>query len=305
MVQKKQIPRYSESVLLAYFSEIAQKGLIASLWPKYSMLKATLNLKENIDISKFSKLIMFIKRQKEGYTPKKSKIALIFGVAGAMRSDELIKLETNNVKDLNSKFLISINTSKTEINRLFIVVDNEEKTILNLIRQYISLRPAHTPHKRFFINYRNNKCSTQPVGINTFSKLPFRIASFLKLEQPHLYTGHCFRRSSASILSDAGADFAEIKRHGGWKSTSVAEGYIETSMQNKINVARKVFSNDACSASTSGAEKNFMTTESNDINLNFNTEYHATDNLSKPSFSSSNCTITNVNIHIHKNNLDD
>ncbi|KAK4882707.1 hypothetical protein RN001_006026 [Aquatica leii] len=244
------------------------------------ILHAKSNIKpKRKDISKFSKLIMFIKRQKEGYTPKKSKvlekqqiqqflaeasndiylrakIVLIFGVVGAMRSDELIKLETDNVQDLNSKFLISINTSKTKINRLFTVVDNEEKTILNLIRQYISLRPAHTPHKRFFINYRNNKCSTQPVGINTFSKLPFRIASFLKLEQPHLYTGHCFRRSSASILSDAGADFAEIKRHGGWKSTSVAEGYIETSMQNKINVAQKIFSNDACSASTSGAEKN-------------------------------------------------
>lgn len=71
---EKRVTRFSESVLLAYFSNIAERGLIASLWPKYSMLKSTLNLKDGIDISKFSKLIMFIKRQKVGYVPKKSKV---------------------------------------------------------------------------------------------------------------------------------------------------------------------------------------------------------------------------------------
>lgn len=73
-MSRKKITRYSEPVLLAYFSIIAQKGLIASLWPKYSMLKSTLNLKNNVDISKFNKLIMFIKKQKVGYVAKKSKV---------------------------------------------------------------------------------------------------------------------------------------------------------------------------------------------------------------------------------------
>lgn len=70
----KQISRYSEDVLLAYFSSIVEKGLIPSLWPKYSMLKSTLILKHNIDISKFNKLIMYLKRQTTGHTPKKSKV---------------------------------------------------------------------------------------------------------------------------------------------------------------------------------------------------------------------------------------
>lgn len=70
----KGVTQYTEVVLLAYFSDIVGRGLIASLWPKYSMLRATLNLNHNIDISKFNKLIMFIKRHKEGYMPKKSKI---------------------------------------------------------------------------------------------------------------------------------------------------------------------------------------------------------------------------------------
>ena len=60
---RKQVVKYSESALLAYFSEISQKGLIASLWPKYSMLRSTLSIHHDLDISKFNKLIMFIKKQ--------------------------------------------------------------------------------------------------------------------------------------------------------------------------------------------------------------------------------------------------
>lgn len=71
---KQHITNYIEPVFLAYFSEIAQKGLTASLWPKFSMLKSTLRVKKNIDIGKFNKLIMYIKRQTEGHIPKKSKI---------------------------------------------------------------------------------------------------------------------------------------------------------------------------------------------------------------------------------------
>jgi hypothetical protein len=71
---ERKICHYSETVLLAYFSNISEKGQIASLWSKYSMLKSTLSIKDDIDISKFSKLIMFIKRQKEGHIPKKSKV---------------------------------------------------------------------------------------------------------------------------------------------------------------------------------------------------------------------------------------
>ncbi|KAB0795175.1 hypothetical protein PPYR_12014 [Photinus pyralis] len=46
----------------------------SSLWSLYSMLKATILIKKNIDISRFPKLIAFIKRQNDGYKPKKSKL---------------------------------------------------------------------------------------------------------------------------------------------------------------------------------------------------------------------------------------
>ncbi|KAK2574836.1 hypothetical protein KPH14_013018, partial [Odynerus spinipes] len=40
----------SESILMAYFSELAQKYKSSTLWSVYSMLKATIKINEKIDI---------------------------------------------------------------------------------------------------------------------------------------------------------------------------------------------------------------------------------------------------------------
>lgn len=72
--QVKSINSFSESVLLAYLSELAKVHKSSTLWSRYSMLKATLNISNNVDISKYSKLKPFLKRQTVGYKPKKSQI---------------------------------------------------------------------------------------------------------------------------------------------------------------------------------------------------------------------------------------
>lgn len=64
----------SENVLLAYFQDYANGKKASTLWAHYSMLKSTLSLKENIDISKFFKLVAFLKRQNLHYHPKKSSV---------------------------------------------------------------------------------------------------------------------------------------------------------------------------------------------------------------------------------------
>ena len=43
---------------------------------------------------------------------------------------------------------------------------------------------------------------------------------------------------------DAGPDITCPKRHGVWKSNSVAEGYIEESINDKKDIARKILSPD-------------------------------------------------------------
>lgn len=64
----------SENVLLVYFQEKAENQKAATLWATYSMLKSTFKVRENIDISKYYKLIAFLKRKNVSYKPKKSSV---------------------------------------------------------------------------------------------------------------------------------------------------------------------------------------------------------------------------------------
>lgn len=167
---------------------------------------------------------------------------MIIGTAGACRKDELTKLLIENVTDEGAQFHVRLPNTKTKILREFCVTSGgiEGVNLVEMVRSFLSLRPPHTPHGRFFVFFKNGKCTTQPVGINTFGAMPKKIACFLCLNEPEKYTGHAFRRTSASLLADSGADLLMVKRHGGWKSSSVAEGYIDTSKGNKKIVAQHI-----------------------------------------------------------------
>lgn len=256
---KKVVNNYTENVMLAYFEEKAKIWASSTLWANYSMIKLCLNVNKNQDISKYHKLIAFLKRMSEGYQPKKSKIltkeqidtfidtapddsylmikvVLIMGVFGACRREELCQMTLDNIQDLGTSLMVTIPNTKTNVPRTFTVVGK----YMEFYHRYLALRPAKIPHKRLFIKYNKQKCFTQPVGINTFGKIPSVVAKFLELPDSTLYSGHCFRRTSASLLADSGADFSTIKRHGGWKSSSVAEGYVENSIENKKTIASQI-----------------------------------------------------------------
>ncbi|KAK5648183.1 hypothetical protein RI129_003075 [Pyrocoelia pectoralis] len=68
----KKIKNYTENCLLAYFKDISEHK--KSIWSIYSMVKSCLSIKHNLDISKYPKLIAFLKRTTEYHNPKKSRI---------------------------------------------------------------------------------------------------------------------------------------------------------------------------------------------------------------------------------------
>jgi integrase len=70
--------------------------------------------------------------------------------------------------------------------------------------------------------------------------MPRKIAEYLKLEHPDRYIGHCFRRTSATLLANAGADLSVLKRHRAWKSSSAAEKYVEGAIDGKVKIARMI-----------------------------------------------------------------
>lgn len=176
-----------------------------------------------------------------------TKVAMIFGVLGACRKDELIKVQTTHLKtyyELNDTekkqptLLVHISDAKTHGEREFVI----KGKYYDYYRRYSDLRPEKTPHNRYFINYQKGKCTIQPIGEKKFASLPREVAKFLKLPNPESYTGHGFGRTSAMLLAGSGADITNLKRHGGWKSSSVAESYVENSLKIKEKISNRITS---------------------------------------------------------------
>ncbi|KAJ3661916.1 hypothetical protein Zmor_006291 [Zophobas morio] len=107
--------------------------------------------------------------------------------------------------------------SKTHKPRRFVVVNGQDIDNIVLYRKYIALKPFHITHRRLFSNYKKRKCTVQPVGLHTFGKIPGYIAGYLNLPNPKEYSGHCLRRSSATLLVGVGGNLTTLKRHGGWQ----------------------------------------------------------------------------------------
>lgn len=165
-------------------------------------------------------------------------VALVFGVTGACRKDELTNIKLQDLESHGNLLLVKIPNTKTSTPRSFTISDE----FLKIVSKYQELRPAKTTTDRFFINYRNGKCTVQVVGKNKFGNMPKEITTFLNLPNPDNYTGHCFRRTSATVLADSGANLTTLKRHGGWKSSTVAEGYIEEAVKNKSKIETAISS---------------------------------------------------------------
>lgn len=164
------------------------------------------------------------------------------GIAGACRTDELCKMQLSDVTDNGRFVIVKILHTKNDVPRTFSIVENSEEGVdyLRTFKKYLEIRMKISNNLRFFLRYQSGKCVNQVVGKHTFAKIPAIIAKFLNLPESQLYTGHCFRRSSATLLVNSGADVLGLKRHGGWKSTTVAEGYVAESITNKLDVAKKI-----------------------------------------------------------------
>uniref|UniRef100_A0A6P7HBE7 Uncharacterized protein LOC114346606 isoform X2 n=1 Tax=Diabrotica virgifera virgifera TaxID=50390 RepID=A0A6P7HBE7_DIAVI len=250
-----------------------------------------LRINHDVDLEKYDKLRVFLKRKSEGFQAKKSstltpeqirkfidkapdeiyllhKVILIIGIMGACRSNELYQMNIQDVKIVR-KFTIN-------------------STFYNIVKKYIDLRPSHVKINSFFLNYQKSKCTIQRIGKNKFADIGRQIAKYLNLPNPQSYTGHCYRRSSATLYIDGGGDLTGLKRHGGWKSTQVAEGYIDQSMRNKATtadtIAKEINSNVPSSCSTAIEIPNICIKNSTKVN----------DDSQPIQFI--NCTITNFNV---------
>ncbi|KAF2885165.1 hypothetical protein ILUMI_21010 [Ignelater luminosus] len=127
------------------------------------MLKATLNVKENIDVRKFPTAVPHLKSKLVGYQGRKSKIltreditkcikeaddernllnkaVLILGVSAACRREELVNMTIDGIKDVEFILIIKVPYSKTHSERTLTVSNSE---YIKIYQKYRDLRPAH------------------------------------------------------------------------------------------------------------------------------------------------------------------
>lgn len=105
---------------------------------------------------------------------------------GGLRIDELVKIVTDDVTEHNGIFLVRIPNINRKKPKSFTIHDE----YFNIVKQYTLLRPQKSGcSNRFFLTYRNKSCIVQPIGKNTLATMPRKIAEYLGLENPELYTG--------------------------------------------------------------------------------------------------------------------
>ena len=88
-----------------------------------------------------------------------------------------------------------------------------------------SILPSDTYLRKYVKQFNCRKTVIGPRAVSKFVNICCEILH----RDPVEYTGHAFRHSAATNLADAGVSFVNLKRHGQWKSDSVAEGYIANS----------------------------------------------------------------------------
>jgi hypothetical protein len=77
---------------------------------------------------------------------------------------------------------------------------------------------------------------------------------FLKLKKPEAYTGHAIRRTATTWLAERGASSSIIQKFGGWKSSSVAQEYIDNTDSIRQTIAEKISGIDQKSSTTASAD---------------------------------------------------
>ena len=79
-----------------------------------------------------------------------------------------------------------------------------------------------------------------PMGVNYLQNVGKDIAAFLGFVDPSLYTGHCFRRTSVTVMANAGATVMELKQKCHWTNDKMANCYVANSDENMNKIAQYI-----------------------------------------------------------------
>ena len=215
---------------------------------------------------------MFVLNAPETLDIRIKKIAALVAIQGALRISEVVNIGYDDVTFLNNGSVsIRIKCSKTD-QASFTVSLLRQTLMRNYVpscgwRTYMEL--IETKNGRLFRSAtKAGKLGRQPIGVNSMAAIPRFIATFLELPNVDEFSGHSFRRTSATLLSEKGMGLLELKQYGRWKSMAVCERYVDNTVLKKMKTSNLLQNVDEGSASSNDEIVTF--TNCSFVNCNVN-----------------------------------
>ena len=263
-----------EEDFLQYFDYLhTERNLKSStLWTTYSQLNTKYQIECNKKLQDYPRIQQLLKRYEDGYVRKVAsvltkeeldrflkeaddepyllvrKTVAVLAVCGGLRCQEVRDIRRMDVKKVENRYEVRLVRRKQrgeEKSSLFIVPDGIMADILGryLNKTNAKLQMKLNGESPLILGCPKNRNKdehafvNQPMGKNYLYNIGKDIARYLNLENPDTYTGHCFRRSSATMAADAGITAPELQRHFQWSSSKTAQRYIEESSVGANKVA--------------------------------------------------------------------
>jgi len=186
------------------------------------------------EILQKDEIFRFLKEAPSDGEMLRHKLVTLVAYYGACRIADIVFLEFSNIKIEETQVPLTIQRSKSAAaaaTTTFIISNTDGLDVVALFNLYVSQQNPKTG--RFWRHYRWDRWTSGVVGHNPLAETPRAVARWLGKENAEAYTGHCFRRSSATAYADATGDKIGLKRMGGWRSDTVVERYISESKHEK------------------------------------------------------------------------
>lgn len=168
----------------------------------------------------------------------------LFAFFGCLRACELVVISLKDIEYVTEGILVRSTRFKTGgKDTRFILANRLDGSTLSpavLAKSYLEkVTPwlVSSKQDRIWPRPSGDGFCAQFRGVNHATRVAKKIAKFLGLDASQ-YTGHSFRRTSATTAADSGISLLNLKRLGGWKSDSVAESYIDNSRAAVEDAAR-------------------------------------------------------------------
>jgi len=163
----------------------------------------------------------------------RDKLLFVFGVCALARKSELALLQVDDVSFEKDGLMVTISRKKTdatrEIQRTWVNGTFYGWDVVENLKRYLSFIPETGALWRNVAPCQRERMNVNACGDSVFDSVCSKMATLLKLPNPEKYHSHSMRRTGASLLAMNGGSEQQIKSMGNWKSSTVANRYIDTS----------------------------------------------------------------------------